>query len=382
VYLYNNLDTLPAGVAYEDAKLVFPHLDGFNNQHRFGTGVALNETAQLAAVGAYAYDLRGGDSGAVFVYNDLNNIDNVSPDGQNEIFPSAVLGGSDGIAGTVWGYQVELSGNTLLVGSPRVNGNRGAVYLFTNVDQLNSNITTMNQSLGAQGATAFWEQAKVWNTNGAANFQFGAGIDLDGTQFMVSEPFGTGNVAQSGAAYSGDTRTFLGLDDSISLSTNGLSFWSRQNWVIGTNNDNNTITITAGDSANIGKQGGIHDPFVDTAAILNSQTIIGQNAGSDNNTLIVDGTLTAGTTVVGKSGSNNNLIIGSTGTVTLPHPSLAHHFIVGENVGSNDNLVLIQQGGTITATAGIQQVSIGRNGDNNTMIVDLSLIHISEPTRH
>ncbi len=358
-YLFNNLDTISTPTVYEDAKLVFPYLDGTNSQHRFGASVALNKNGSVAAVGAIGYDMSVNDGGAAFVFNNLNVIDNVDPLGINEIFPDAVLAPSDPIAGVMWGNEVAFSGNTLIVGSmnhtgaPSSTANQGAIYFYTNTDTMNSGITNMNQSLSAQGASIYLEKAKVWHTYGNAGDRFGISVGFDNTLFFVGEGAGDGLNTDTGAGYMGDSRTFLGLDTGFtSLSTNGLSFWSRQDWVIGTTTTNNMITIDTGDSGYVERIPGI-------------KSIVGDQIGADSNTLVVKGTLTSHDTVIGRDASFNNLFVKGTVNITA-----GENLIVGENISSGLNFAHVQPTGVVKATGAGSHVSVGRFGFSNTMVVD------------
>ena len=360
-YVYRNLDTWAAPTKYEDAKLVFPHLDGPNWAHRFGYATSLNETATMAAIGAYGYDMSSGDSGGIFVYKDLVTIDRINPaTGVSEILPDIALRASDGGLSWIHGFSVSLSGDTLLSGAVRANSNVGALYFYDNVSSLNSNIINTTQSLAAQGATIFREQAKLWiSSPGTHPTNFGASVSLDGNGFLAGAAVGDGAAVDSGTAYTGDKRTFLGLDSgSTSLRTNGLSFWSRQNWVIGNTTDNNTITISPGDEARINR-------------LVGTQTIVG-NTGNDNS-LVVDGTLTSYDVNVGVSGDNNQLVVNGVmnvqgsfdENVVSPGP---RNLTVGVNAGANNNLLFVSGTATVDGTT-----TIGRNGSDNLAVISGSL---------
>jgi len=351
-YLFRNLDTATGPIVYEHARLSHTQEMASLGASGFGNVVAMSENETIAAVGGPMAN------GIIYLYNDLTTID-FTINGVNYISPNAILLSSDGNIG---GNDIAISGTTLIGAAKNnwpINEKQGAFYIYTDIHTASSGIpqnTSIIQTTNT--ATFVRETAKVWRSAGIFEDTFANSLALQGTQFFIGEPGNDAVANNAGAAYTGDTRTFVGLDDSISLSTNGLSFWSRQNWVIGTNNDNNTITISAGDVARLNYLSG-------------TQTVVGQNAGSDNNTLNVNGILQAQTIAVGSSGSNNTMVIGPTGTVnmnTFPNQQL----IVGDTATAQNNTVLVQSGGVLTNTATGNITSIGRstNSNNNQMIVD------------
>ena len=373
-YLYRNLDTWASATKYEDVKLVFPILDGENENHGFGSSVTLNESATIAAVGARGYDTVTNDTGIVFVYKDLTTIDSVNPvTGVNEILPDVALRASDAAANTFFGLSVSMSGDTLLVGAQYADEGGlnpdGAIYFFDRISTLNSGITNIIQSLDDQGATVFKENARVWITNpGVAPQLFGTDVRLDGNGFLASAPWGDGANFVSGTAYTGDKRVFLGLDTgSTALSTNGLSFWSRQDWIIGDTTDFNHITINPGDSAFIRAVDGI-------------QTIIGNNAS--NNTLVASYLFTYDLRI-GVNGNNNQFISSwILDVINTPdedgNPTAPKNVTIGENPGADNNLlhILTTSNAVVSGTT-----TVGAAGNTgNTLRVDGSYVGFGDIT--
>ena len=124
-----------------------------------------------------------------------------------------------------------------------------------------------------------------------------------------------------------------------STNTDGISFQSRTDWIIGETTSNNHVELTQGDSAEIIELAG-----------MNTGIFIGANLGSNNNSLTICGSVTATRVDIGAFGNvGNQLIFKSTATNAIQEVSLF----------ANNSLLI--------------------EGEFDTC--DLSLIHISEPTR-
>ena len=94
----------------------------------------------------------------------------------------------------------------------------------------------------------------------------------------------------------------------------GISFTSREAWVIGKTTDTNSVTLSAGDMATISGNG--------------MSVFIGQNAGSDNNTLTIEGILTANTVNIGALTGNFGNLLRLESTANIDNVAA---FIMGEN---------------------------------------------------
>jgi hypothetical protein len=119
---------------------------------------------------------------------------------------------------------------------------------------------------------------------------------LDGDQFIIGAVFATGAAAHSGKSYSGSIASVTTLDTgSTTKVISGISFISQDNWIIGQNTSTNQVTLSKGNTANV------------TAA--SHGVYIGRNSGSSNNTLLVQGTVTAGSiTISAASGASGNTL--------------------------------------------------------------------------
>ena len=88
-----------------------------------------------------------------------------------------------------------------------------------------------------------------------------------------------------------------------SRTISGISFMSGDHWIIGQTTDNNTVTLSAGDTANVTAAGrAIH---------------IGQNSGSDGNALVIGGNLNATTIQIGSQAGNAGNFLQLTATASI-----------------------------------------------------------------
>jgi hypothetical protein len=146
-------------------------IDGAQAQH-FGYYVALwGDTALIGADGDSTF---GNFSGAAYVFTRTNSVWS----------QQAKLFANDANAGSRFGWSVDLSGDTAIVGSPYIAGATGAAYVFTR-------------------SSGIWnQQAKLVASDAVSGATFGFAVALEGDTAAIgamSDPqfFGTG----SGAAY-------------------------------------------------------------------------------------------------------------------------------------------------------------------------------------
>ncbi len=157
------------------------------------------------------------------------------------------------------------------------------------------------------------QNVKLTASDGATNDSFGAAVSLDGDRFNIGAGGATGAAANTGKAYTGTISSMTTLDTGNATGViSGVSFVSQDDWIIGANTSGNQVTLSKGDTANV------------TAA--GKGVYVGQNAGSNNNTLFVQGTVTANTlTVSSATGSTGNRLqiandggAASAGTLSAP----------------------------------------------------------------
>jgi len=281
-YVYRNIGTI-TGTQTESLKLR-PSDVAMNDFF----GQALSLQGNMAVVSSTADNARGVDrSGSAYLFRNLDS-------GTGTRNESAKLVASDGQALDRLGDSISLSGNNVLIGaaSHDTGGktDQGAAYLFTGLDSAAGTIT---------------ETAKVYASDGSASNDFGNSVSLDGDMFIIGEKLGdTPADTNTGKAYAGTVSSITTLDvgDATRL-ISGLSFESRADWIIGRNTDYNNVKITVGDTASL----------TDSSKVI----AIGQNAGSDLNSLTVDGAINATTILIGAQGNSHNMLqFSGSGTFT------------------------------------------------------------------
>jgi hypothetical protein len=264
-YVFRDLDTASGNIT-ENVKLTAS--DGVAGD-RFGYSVS--QSGNIALVGAVRNDENGEDSGAAYIFRDLDTA-------ASSVTEHAKLTASDGAAGDHFGIAVSLSGNTALVGAYTDDDKgieSGSAYLFQNIDTASGNVS---------------ETVKITASDGAAYDNFGVAVSLSGDQFLISAFLGSDSY--KGKSYSGSVSSVTTLDmGSTARMISGISFISQDDWIIGQHTDNNQVTLSLGDSATV------------TAA--DKSVFIGQNAGSDNNTLIIQGDLTSTNIFIGSTTGNS-----------------------------------------------------------------------------
>jgi len=272
-YVFRNLHTA-TGIVTQNVKLTA--LDGAASDN-FGHSVSLS--GSIGLVGALFDDIGANNSqGSAYVFRNLDTA-------TGTVTQNVKLTASDGADGDWFGYSVSLAGNIGLVGaySDDIGANyddRGSAYVFRNLDTATGTVT---------------QNVKLTASDGASYGYFGSSVSIDGDNFVI------GTYPRS-KAYTGTVSSVTTLDaGNTSRTIDGISFISQDDWIIGHSTDNNSVTLTSGDAGNVTASG--------------KRVLIGQNAGSDNNSLIIDGDLTATQIVIGTAGnSGNTLRIGGGGT--------------------------------------------------------------------
>lgn len=310
-YLFRNTDTA-VGTVTQNVKLIAS--DGMTNTH-FGGNVTLQgSTALVGAVGDSA------GQGAAYLFR-------IASDATGTINQNAKLAASDGGATDNFGNSVSLSGSDALVGAQNTDfgatTDRGAAYFFRNAANATGFITEnvkltasdgvaydyFGSSVSLSGSTALigarsedgafsnqgavylfriandapvviTENVKITASDAAANDSFGMSVRLDGDAFVIGSILGDGIVTNSGKAYTGSVSSVTTLDaGNTSRTIDGISFTSRDHWIVGQTTSRNEVTLTAGNSADV--------------TALGKAIYIGQNTGADRNTLVIAGSLAA-----------------------------------------------------------------------------------------
>jgi len=272
-YVFRNLDTA-TGTITENAKLIAS--DGVAND---GFGNTSSQSGSIGLVGARYDDDTFVDQGSAYVFRNLDTA-------TGTITQNVKLIASDGGAYENFGNNTGLSGSIGLVAANLdeigPNDNQGSVYLFLGLDTATGTIT---------------QTAKLIASDGAAQDLFGTGARLSGDQFLIGASGWNGGT---GKAYSGSVSSVTTLNTgSTSRTIDGISFTTVEDWTIGLTTDANQVTLTAGDKGSV--------------TALGKGVYIGKNAGSDNNSLLLSGSLTANAVYIGAVGNaGNTLEIGTT----------------------------------------------------------------------
>jgi hypothetical protein len=271
VLLFRGLDTA-AGTINENAKLIASDggaLDFF--------GDALSLSGNSAIAGNRNHDVGANpDQGSAYLFRNLDTA-------TGTVTQSAKLIASDGAEADQFGISVGLSGNSGIVGAfgddfGSIIG-QGSAYLFRNLATATGTVT---------------ESAKLMASNGATYDGFGVSVSIDGDDILIGAREEAGTAPNIGKAYTGSVSSFTTLDQGAAHKIiSGISFESRDNWIIGETTDSNRVTLSAGDTANVTGAG--------------KQVYIGMNAGSDGNILEVQGILVASIVNIGSlTGSFGN----------------------------------------------------------------------------
>lgn len=340
-YLYRDLDTA-SGNVFQNAKLIAS--DGATNDG-FGTAVGMHGT--MAVVGAPSKNAAGPTSGRAYLFRNLNTA-------TGTVTQNAILTASDLSTNWIFGYSISVSGDAALIGAYRANAtasSAGAAYLYRNLSTANGTMTENAKLIASDGAAtddfgysvalsgnfgivgARWdditytnqgsaylyrnlgtasgnvtESVKIWATDAFTENRFGVSVSLDedGDLFVIGAnrwPQLSGSPNSIGKGYTGSFRSLTVMDlGNAARSIDWLQFVSREDWVIGQNSSNNTVTLRATSAGNVTAPG---------MAIY-----VGRNAGDDHNGLIIEGSLTANTLIIGHgSNAGNYLTYNSTGSI-------------------------------------------------------------------
>ncbi|MFA5257048.1 MAG: FG-GAP repeat protein [Opitutales bacterium] len=267
-YYYKDLDSAGA-TATQNVKLKASDRD---TDDYFGTSVSL--FGDNALIGAYGDDSNGLTSGSAYYYKDLDLAGATATQ-------DVKLTASDGSAGDYFGLSVSLSGDSALVGARGDNDNgsdSGSAYYYMGLD-----------------SAGVWvkQNVKLTASDGVAGDAFGYSVSLSGDNFVIGASYANSNT---GKAYTGTISSFTTLDaGSASRTISGISFVSQTDWIVGSTTSGNAVTLSSGDSASVTTSG--------------MAVYIGRNAGSDNNTLNIAGTLDATDVYIGSIDGNTGNVL-------------------------------------------------------------------------
>ena len=263
-YVFRNLDTATGNVT-ENAKLTASNASEGDN---FGSSLSLS--GSIGLVGANAAN---NAAGSAYLFRDLDTA-------TGDITENTILTASDAAENDIFGISVSLSGSVGLVGAAgddTGNGNgygSGSVYLYRNLDTATGNVT---------------EDIKITASDTAQFDFFGFTVNVSGNNFTI----GTSGKKK---AYSGTVSSITTVDAGDTTEViSGYSFESNHDWIVGENSDRNQLTLSSGDKADITEAG--------------KSVFIGKNAGSDNNTLIIEGNLVSNDIYVGSVDGNTDNVL-------------------------------------------------------------------------
>jgi len=292
VYVYRNADTQTP----DELKLIAP-----NGASEDWFGASVSQSGTNALVGAPGDDDLGSNAGGVWFFK---GTDTGNPSAE-EFFAF------DGEENSFFGACVSLSGDRAIVGAygdDDQGTDAGAAYVL---DGLASGSPT---------------QFKITASHGTAGDYLGYSVSMDGDQFVIGAH---GRNLGEGMVISSFFSQISKLDVGASFTFENLKVVSTGNWGIGKSTDSNAITMTADASmivTNAGKT--VH---------------IGEDAGADGNSLTVeqDAALRALGIYVGAAGNTNNSLI-INGTVTANNVTVAGGSFVGGDGMLNADLILLE----------------------------------------
>jgi hypothetical protein len=334
-YIFRNLDSA-SGTIHQDAKITAS--DGADGDH-FGLSVAISGNTVIAGA-PYKNSSNHLDQGSAYVFR---NIDTAS----GSVTEHVKLTASDGARDSNFGSSVSISGGTAIVGSygSSYSSKQGAAYVFRGLDSATGMITqnvrlsastpgrygsSFGSAVAISGGDAIvgdrahdisedsvrgaaylfrnlgtatgsiTQNVVLTASDGVTNDWFGTSVGLDGDRFVIGAERKNNQI---GKAYTGTISAVTTLDvGSASRTIHGISFVSQDDWVIGQTRDDNAVILSSGDSATVSATGKL--------------IAIGRTAGSEGNSLQVDGTVTANQILIGASGNKDNILeIGSSGTI-------------------------------------------------------------------
>ena len=143
----------------------------------FGRSVSISGNTIVA--GAYGDDDKDSESGSAYVF--------VKPEsGWTDMTETAKLTASDGTKRNDFGYTVDISDNTIVVGAFHIDSYTGAAYVFVKPESGWKNMT---------------ETAKLTATDGAIEDYFGGSLSIDDSVIVVGAYCDDDNGSSSGSVY-------------------------------------------------------------------------------------------------------------------------------------------------------------------------------------
>lgn len=339
-YYYRNLDAATPSVDGTVKETFVLRASDRQAGDIFGRIVSLGDNTAL--IGANGSD---NGRGAAYYYRDLDQAE------MGAIVNETVkLQASNGQEGDQFGFHASLSGENALVGARLAGSGNGAVYFFDNLNQ-------------ATAGSPLTETVMLTASDGKVGDLFGSSVALDGTHFALGA--NRSGDSQTGKVYTGDTRSFTSLNSgNTELATAGLSFVSKNDWVIGATTAGNRVTLSRDNLT------GIAD--VATITAEGKHVYIGKQAGANRNELHIDGMLTTNQVFVGAAGNTENVIFfGQNGYLGAN----AVHLALGNSIGLYG--VLLDYDNLLDWLALQGDIDLYANGSNVTAANAEDLLRIS-----
>ncbi|MDR1497614.1 MAG: FG-GAP repeat protein [Puniceicoccales bacterium] len=331
VYVYTGVDSV---TPTQKTKLIAT--DAVSGA-QFGYSVGISGTT--AIVGAYGNQGSPNIQGAAYIYTGV---------GSDNPIEKHKLTASDGAVGDGFGCSVGISGTTAIVGARAKDSNAGAAYIYTGVGSDNPTQTKLTasdnpaevgyfgNSVGISGTTAIigafakdsykgaayfytgvdsgtpTEILKLSASDGVSGDSFGRSVSVDGDNFIVGANYAASRTVDGtvvyggGRAYVGQVSTFTTVNvGNVTRLTEGLSFVSKTDWIIGDTTSDNTVILSK--FKNVGYAW--HSDIA-TVTATGKAVYIGKSASARSNTLVVEGILRTNKIYIGSAnGANNNTLI-------------------------------------------------------------------------
>ncbi len=161
----------PILCSLEDDKLTATNQ---NSSDYFGYSVSVS--GNTAVIGTYLDDDAGTDAGCAYIFNKVGG----------EWTEIAKLTASDAVNNHWFGYSVAISGDVVVVGAYRDNGDQGAAYVF---EQPMSGWVDMT------------ETGKLTASDGAGSDKFGLSVAIANDDIVIGSPEDDDNGVNSGSVY-------------------------------------------------------------------------------------------------------------------------------------------------------------------------------------
>ncbi len=220
-----------------------------------------------------------------------------------------------GTLGGTYSYGSGINSSGYVVGNASIlGGTVDHAFLYDGTSMIDLNAVTT----GLNGFSL--ESAQAINDQGAI-VGFGQTSGGQTHAFLLTAQ----NSGTSGNAHTATISSVTTLDaGSTSRTIDGISFVSENDWIIGQNTSSNSLNLLSGNVANVTASGkGVY---------------VGENAGSNNNTLTIAGTLSANQVNVGATGNTGNKLVVdgvvSSGVIVASGSTLSGHGFVDTITGA------------------------------------------------